>query len=346
MQWFLACFFMVIILVSIGFLTGGLLISSLPARMKPSARAFLIVPLGWSVLALVATLFGWFGSGYAGSHCISITGLLTAAGAWFGRDCLRCAAGDYVRVVIFAGFASFPILGSLLRIGSFSLYNDTFFYCGQAMWLQHHGFLMTATTDGGHPAWSTVSMMQDAHLRMGAPFLLGWIQSIFGIDLPYEVFPAVAALGVICGALGVGATVIATCPGCWLEAWLTALATAVTMNGFPFGAAHGFLPQTWGIAFAAVAFGLRGIEISTHAHRSRRGLLVTGVPLGLCVAASMHCYWDLLPLEAPAIACTYFFPWPSRNERAWKAICRQASIPLLTCLLCVNLVFLQDSMVL
>ena len=337
MQWYLASLSLLLVLVGIGFLTGCLLIVWLPARMQPAARIFLSVPLGWVLLTFVATLLGWFGPGYAHCHSAAVTLVLTAAGAWTGRGWLRHVGGDCLRLVTFVIVASFPFLSSLWRVGSFSLYNDTYLYCGQALWLQHHHFWLPAQTDGGHPAWGTVMLMQQTSLRMGASFLLGWIHAAVGLETPYEIFPAVAALGVICGALSVGATILAACPGRWPEAWLTALAAAVTLNGFAFGAAHGFLPQTWGLAFAATAFGLRGLEVSTRAERSGRARWGAGVPLGLCAAASMHCYWDLLPLEGSALTCTYLWPWPGWSAPAWKETWRRASVPLFAGLLLVNL---------
>ena len=337
-RWYLSSLLILLVLVGGGFLTGNLLIVWLPARMQPAARVFLSVPLGWALLTLVATLLGWAGHGYADCHPAAVTAALAAAGAWAGRRSLRRAGGDCLRLAGFCVVASFPVLAPLLRIGTFNLYNDTYLYDGQARWLQHHGFLATAHTDGGHPLWGTVILMQRVPLRMGASFVLGWVEAIFGSAWPHDVFPAVAALGVVCGALAVGATLLAACPGRWPEAWLTALAVAVTVNGFAFGATNGFLPQTWGLALAAAAFGLRGLEMSTHAKRSGpRARWRTGLPLGICAAASMHCYWDVLPLEAPALACSYLLPWPGRSASAWRGVWTRAWVPLLTCVLLVNL---------
>ena len=339
MQWYLASLLMLLVLVGIGALTGGLLTVWLPARTRPAARMFLSVPLGWSILTLVAALLGWAGPGYAHCHCALLTAALAAAGAWTDRHgWRRRAGGGCLRLAAFCVLASFPVLGSLFQHGSFSLYNDTFLYDGQAQWLQEHGFWTLARTEGGHPLWSTVRLMQETPLRMGAPFLLGWVQAAFGLELPHLAFPVVAALGVVCGALGVGATVLAACPGRWPEAWLAALAAAVTLNGFAFGAVGGFLPQTWGLALASAAFGLRGLELGVPVDpRAGRARWRTGVPLGVCVAASMHCYWDVLPLEAPALAGTYLLPWPGRDLRAWRGVWEQARTPLLTALLLVNL---------
>ena len=337
MEWYFTSLCILWLLVTAGGLTGHLLLVGLPTRMQPGARLFLSVPLGWAWLTLVASLLGWFGPGYAACHCAAITLASAAAGAWVGRSALRRAGGDFLRLSGFCVLASFPMLGSLLRTGSFALYNDTYLYAAQATWLQQHSFWTPAHTDGGHPAWGAVALMQNVPLRMGASFLLGWVHAACGLETPYQVYPAVAALGLICGALAAGATVLAACPGRWPEAWLTALAVAVTLNGFTFGAAQGFLPQTWGLAFAAAAFGLRGLELGTHAERSGRARWRTGVPLGICAAASMHCYWDLLPLEGAALASTYLLPWPGRSACHWREQWRQARVPLLTSVALVNL---------
>ena len=223
------------------------------------------------------------------------------------------------------------MLGSLWLHGTFNAYNDTFIYICHGQWLQGHGFLEPAHTDGGHPAWGTVVYLREVHLRMGTSFLLGWVQAMFGREWSYEVFPLVSALGVICGALGVGATVLAACPGRWLEAWLAAMATAVTANGFVFGATNGFLPQTWGLAFVSAAVGLRGLELGTRAQPGSGAAWKTGVPFGVCVAAMMQFYWDLLPLAGPALASAYLLPWPGRSASAWRAVWARAWPPALVC---------------
>ena len=341
MQWYFASLAGLGILVSVGTLMGALVIAPLPARMQPGARIFLCLPLGWGLLTLVATLLGWFGRGFSGEHCAVVTLLLSVAGAWAGRRWLWRSGGDAVRLAAFCVIASFPFLGPLLLYGSFSNYNDTFIYICQAQWLQAHGFLEPARTNGGHPAWATVQLFQNTGLRMGSAFVLGWVQAIFGREWSYEVFPLVSALGVICGALGIGATLLAACPGRWLEAWLAALTAAVTVNGFAFGAANGFLPQTWGLAFAATAFGLRGLELGTRADRSGCAPWRTGVPIAIGVAASMHCYWDLLPLEGPALGLTYLLPWPGWNTADWRKIWVRTRALAVSCLLLVNLEWLR-----
>ena len=309
MHLYFASLVMLLTLARLGALTGSLVISAfLPMRMQPGAQVFLSVPLGWAVLTLVATFLGWLGHGFAGWHCAAITALLSAEGAWTGRGWLQRSGGDAVRLAAFCVVASFPVLGSLLLHGTFDAYNDTFIYICHGQWLQGHGFLEPARTDGGHPAWGTVIYLREVHLRMGTSFLLGWVQAMFGWEWSYEVFPLVSALGVICGALGVGATVLASCPGRWVEAWLAALATAVTVNGFVFGATNGFLPQTWGLAFVAAATGLRGLELGTRAKPDGGAAWKTGVPFGICIAAMMQCYWDLLPLAGPALGPLIWSP--------------------------------------
>ncbi len=338
MPWYLASLAMLLMLMGCGAATGSLVLAFLPGRMQPGARMFLSVPLGWALLTLVITLLGWVGHGFAGWHCAAVTVVLSAAGAWVGRRWLRRVGLDAVLMAVFGGLASFPVLGSLERTGSFALYNDAYIYLCHAQWLQTHGAMADATTVGGHPAWGPVIIMQATHLRLGTSFVLGWVQSMFRREWSYEVYPVVAALGLICGALGVGAAVLAACPGRRVEAWLTALAAAVTVNGFAFGAVGGFLPQTWGLAFAAAACALRSMEMGLRAEeRSGAARWRTGVPLGICVAASMHCYWDLLPLEGPALALTYLVPWPGGTLAAWRQAWARARVPLLTSVLLVNL---------
>lgn len=336
MQWYLASLTMLLVLATAGFLIGAMAVAPLPARMQPAAREFLCLPLGLAVLVLVATLAGWLGHGFAGVHCAVLTSLLAAAGAWVGRGWLWRRPGRWVRLLAFCVAGSFAVLSPLLFIGSFSAYNDTYIYMTHAQWLQTHGATATASTAGGQVTWAQAVSMQNAGIRLGTSFLLGWVQGGFGREWSYEVFPLAAALGVICGALGVGATVLAACPGRWVEAWLAALAAAGTMNGFVFGAHSGFFAQTWGLAFALAAGGLRSVELGTRAKQSGSGTWRTGVPLGVCLAAAMQCYWDLLPLLGPALAATYLLPWPGRNGAAWRRVWTRAWVPAATCAVLVN----------
>ena len=90
-----------------------------------------------------------------------------------------------------------------------------------------------------------------------------------------------------------------------------------------------------------MAFGLRGLELGTDAAPRGRAAWRTGLPLGVCVAASMHCYWDLLPLEGPALAATYLWPWPGRDRLRWRAVLAAAWVPALAALLLVNLEWIR-----
>jgi hypothetical protein len=325
------------VMLGVSFAIGALIIVWLPSRMQPAARLFLAVPLGCALLALVATLLGWFGHGFGGWHCLIVTVLLTGCGVWTGRRHLPGWGRELAPLSAFALLGSFSILAPLMRFGAFCEYNDTFMYLTHAQWLQHHGFLGHAHTEGGHPAWSQIVYFRDTSMRMGASFLLGWMQSAFQLDWSYEVFPTLSALALLCGALSIGGTVLAACPGARAEAWLAALAVAATVNGFAFGAATGFFGQTWGLAFVTLAFALRGLEMMDRpAGTGPLSRWRSGTAVGIAVAAAMHCYWDLAPFTAAGLAASYFVPWPGRERRAWRDAWACAWPALLASVVLVN----------
>ena len=216
---------------------------------------------------------------------------------------------------MFGGIASLPLLHQFWIAGSFNVFNDTFMYIVHAQWLQTHGFIEPSGATWEHPAWAQVAGYQESHLRMGASFLLGWIQALVGTEWSCDVYPTVVMLGMICGALSVGATVMWVCPRRWTGAWLAALGAAVTLNGFAFGAVHGFLPQTFGIAFGTAALSLLGAGLADRG--SLRPRFVPIVPIALCAAASVHCYSEFSPFLLASALPAIFVPWPA-NAITWR----------------------------
>jgi hypothetical protein len=273
--------------------------------------------LGLAALVLAATLAGWAGHGYARWITVPVTLALAVAGGW-RRRAARGTGGYLALLGGFGLLASLPALATVLRCASFCTQNDAFIYLTQAQWLQSHGFRQPVAERALHPALGMVWLFQQAGLRMGSTFLLGWLQSLLGLKWSVDIYPATLALGLVCGAMAVGAVVLTVCPQRRTEAWLAALTAALTLNGFAYGPLAGFLPQTYGLAFAAGAFALRGLEI---AGRRRGGDVdpaggwLGTLPLALCLAAAVLSYSEITPFLAAGTALSYLFPWPKAGDR-------------------------------
>lgn len=294
----------------------------LPWRLRPGARLFLAPLLGLALLVLLATLTGWVArGGYRWWFCLPLTVALILLGASRVRLPLwRTGLLTAARLTTFCAIASFPFLGQVWQYGAFNPFNDTFTYLVHAQWLQAHGFAEPALVSGSHPAWTQVASYQDTGLRMGASFLLGWLQAASGREWSWEVYPAVVSAGLVAGALTVGASVLAACPGQRRAAWLAALAAAVSLDGFAIGPVQfGFLPQTFGLAFGGGALALRGLEIASGGGSNRAGgdsttltgRLRAGLPAALLLAASVFCYSEFAPFLALAWVGSYLLtpPW-------------------------------------
>jgi hypothetical protein len=311
-MWYLGAFFAMFVQLAAASLIGqGLLQYCLRRRMRPVATLFLSPLAGLSVLVLAATAAGWLGHGYRQWLCVGLTAGFCLAGAWLSRE----GRGFSRRIVFLAGFAllsSFPMLQTLLAFNCYSPFNDAFIYLTHAQWLQSHGFRDAVTERTLHPALSQVTLFQQHGLRMGTSFLLGWLQAFYGLRWASDIYPTASALAVTCGGLAVGAIVLTVCPRQRAEAWLAALAATVTLNGFAFGSIFGFLPQTYGSAFAAGALALRGLEVASDLGlEPSRNPIRSTLPLALCMAAAIVSYSEQMPFLVCTIGLSYLLPWQS-----------------------------------
>lgn len=289
----------------------------LPWRQRPGARLYLSPLLGLSVLVLVATGFGWFAKGFRLWYCLPCTLLPAAAIAVLRPKFLAARLPTIAAQTVFFTVASFPVLCPLWRFGCYSPFNDTFTYLVQAQWLQTHGFVRTVIASPFQPAWLQVLYYQQTGLRMGASFLLGWLQAVFGLGWSYEIFPLAAALGLASGALAAGGLVNAVSPRNRRGAWLVALSAAVSVDGFAFGAVLGFLPQTFGLAFVTAALVLRGQLMQREFQGRPAPGWTAQLPLALACAAAIYCYSEAAPFLIAAMGLSYLLPWPG-DQAAWR----------------------------
>ena len=310
-MWYLGSLLIVLVSLAACAVIGQPLVDCLPYRLRPGARLFLSPLLGLAVLVLVATLTGWCGHGYRQWLCLTILSGLAALGGWRRRR--RNGAGGYFsRLTVFGVLASLPALASVLRRGGFNTQNDAFMYLVQAQWLQDHGFRQPVHEPSLHPALTMITLFQNQGLRMGTSFWLGWLQSAFGLAWSLDAYPAVTAIGSVVGALAIGAGVLAVFPHRRTEAWLCALAAASTLNGFSFGPIAGFLAQTYGLAFAAGVFVLRGMEVGAARRGGPSGGWRGVLPQALCLACAILCYSEMAPFLLAGLGLSYLLPWPGQ----------------------------------
>ncbi len=298
---------------------GGAVVSWLPWRQRPAAGVFLAPLVGAAVFALLATAVGWSGHGFRTFPSRLVTMLVLVLAGWQQRRDFPALARRAAAWALFGAIASLPLLHQFWIAGSCNLFNDAFMYIVHAEWLQTHGFTEPSGASWEHPAWAQVAGFQGPHLRMGASFLLGWMQATTGLEWSCDVYPAVVMLGLIGGALSIGATVLWVSPRRWIGAWLAALGAAVTLNGFAFGAVHGFLSQTFGIGFGTAALSLWGAALADC--RSLRPRFRHLMPGALCAAASIHCYSEFSPFLVTGLLLAILIPWPSdavARRRRWR----------------------------
>jgi len=293
-MWYLGCLFILISVLAASSVTGTALCQVLPFKIRAHATAAYAPLVGLAVFVLLATAVGWLGIGFRTWICLPLSALVVLTALWFCRDrgkALRNAG----QASAFAIVASAGWFLSIIRYQAFNPYNDAFTYLVQAQWLQVHPFREIVQPSGQYPAWTQVASYQALHLRMGASFFFGWVQASFGVDWSYLVYPVVVVLPLVVGALAVAGTALFTVRKGRVACWLGAAAGVTTLNGFSFGTMLGFLPQSYGIAFAFGGLGLLGMYIHS---LKRDGLVPTQalIPGAILLSALLFCYPEISPL--------------------------------------------------
>ena len=305
-MWYFGSIFILIILLSIITIIGRPVCELLPFRVRPSAKLLLSPVIGLSILTLTATFFGWI-FGDAPYICIPVTLLLTGVAFYFDRN--RGISLKHLSVLWgYAALSSGAVLFGILRGHCFNPSNDTFIYLVHSQWLQQHAFREPALESGFYPALTQVSGFQYAGLRMGASFLMSWIQGMFAAPWSYLVYPVAVTLPLIAGCLVIGYCASLNSPGRY-KPFLIAFFAAVSLNGFTFGTSCGFLPQTYGIAFAIGSLLMLGIANSRLSRvRSWKEAFLLAIPCALLFSSMVYSYSEIAPFPTFAfvLASLYF----------------------------------------
>jgi hypothetical protein len=293
-MWYAGCLFVLIVFLSACSVAGTAVCRFLPFKIRSHATAAYSPLIGLALFVLLSTLVAWVGIGFRTWICLPLSAAAVLAALWLCGDpgkALRVAAQSSAFAVLSSIGWFFPII----RYQAFNPYNDTFTYLVHAQWLQSHPFRESARVSGQYPALTQIATYQAHQARMGASFLFGWVQATFGVDWSYLVYPAVAVLPLIAGALAVAGTALFVVRKGRLVCWLGAAAAVTTLNGFSFGTMLGFLPQSYGIALGFGGLGLLGMCVYCLRHD---GLLLTRalIPSAILMAALLFCYPEVTPL--------------------------------------------------
>jgi hypothetical protein len=293
-MWYLGCLFILIAVLSACSVTGMALCRVLPFRIRAHATAAYAPLIGLAVFVLLATAVGWAGEGFRTWICLPLSAVVVLAGLWMCGDRGK-ALRNVAQVSAFATLASAGWFFSIIRYQAFTPYNDAFTYLVQAQWLQAHPFREIVRASGQYPALTQIAAYQAFHLRMGASFLFGWVQAAFGVDWSYLVYPVIIVLPLIAGALAVAGTAMFVVRNARFVCWLGAAAAVTTLNGFSFGTMLGFLPQSYGIAFAFGGLGLLGMYTYCLKHD---GMVRTRalIPGAIVLSALLFSYPEITPM--------------------------------------------------
>jgi hypothetical protein len=299
---------------------GRALTERIVGRERPFFSLYLAPILGTAIVLHVAVLGGWVHGRFAHGAWVAVAQLVVTVGAFCSLRAKRSALRAALLVALYSTIAALPAWFTVARFGAFNPYNDTFTYLVHGQYLQEHAFHEPAPATGFQADLTQVSLYQQHRMRMGASFLLAWVQALFGLRWAHEIYPAVVGL-----ALGASALAAAAAFHRWgLPSRRASLAAGLvvpfTLNGLSHGALTGFLPQTFGLAFAFAVLLAWGVLLRRSTERPAPGFALPAIVATL-VAASAHSYGELAPFLAIAgvlsLAGVWFRARP-RSAALWR----------------------------
>ncbi len=325
---------MAVMLVS-GVVIGWRLVDLLPWRLRAESRLFLSPLIGLAALLHVVVLLGWIGHGYRQPVCLLVIALSVLVSLWGRRD-VTTLIKNALLIVCFSVVVTAGVLYPVWKYAAMNPYNDTFTYWVHGQWLQTHGFAEPVAQSGNYPAIGLVRCFQLTGIRMGASFMLGFVQALMGAGWSYQVYPAAAAIPVAMCALVVAGTAYSVCRRMLLSL-LCGAAIGLTLNGLTYGASNGFFAQTWGLAFLAGTLVLTGAVLRrTLTHSRTQATLGQWIPVGLLLSATIHAYSQISPFVIAAIGLAFLIA-AFRFPRRLAALFAVVGWLGLLCLILVNL---------
>lgn len=273
----------------------------LPDPFRDTVGFYITPLLGLAGVILITTLYGWL-SPFKTSISLALAVGLVLIGIKFEKQRSELFR-DWMVVSAFAIIATISILAPGIRFDSFNPFNDTFTYLVHGQWLQEHAFSEVARASGFFPAETQIVVYQQGRHRMGGSFFLGFVQSLFHLEWSYYAYMATAGVVFAVGSLALGGIIQQVVPVSRKLTLVLATLPAFTMNGFVFGAQYGFLPQTFGLAFASglacLIPGLMAYTLSTKPVWTKQFFNL--LPLSLCCSALLVTYNDMFPVVGAGI---------------------------------------------
>ena len=305
-MWYFGSIFILIILLSVITILGRPVCELLPFRVRPSAKLLLSPVIGLSILTLAATFFCWIFRATP-CLCIPVTLLLTGVAFYFDRN--KGILLKHLSVLWgYAAASSGVVLFGLLRYDCFNPFNDASTYVVHSQWLQQHAYREPALVSGFFPSLTQVAGYQHTGLRMGASFFMAWIQAMFGAPWSYLIYPVAVTLPLIAGCLVIGYCASINSYGRY-RPFLVAFFAGLSLNGFAFGISWGFLPQTYGIAFAIGSLLMLGIANSRLSKvKAWKEAFLLAIPCALLFSSMVYSYSEIVPFTTFAfvLASVYF----------------------------------------
>ncbi len=328
-----------VLLLMAATLIGRRVACLLPYRLRPRAKLYLAPALGLGVLVLASSYIGY----YVGFAVIpGAVAAATAAGAivaWL-TEARRIEAGLHGLTVGLVSFiAGSAILMCVWRYGGFDSANDAFTYLAHGNWLQTHAFREPIAPNDIKPYSTQVACYQRIGFRMGASYLLGWVQAMAGLRWSYVAYPVVGAA--VATALGFAAVFAASlcCHIRRVHGLLLACLPGVSAGAVAFALIKGFLHQEVGSAFGLVFLAAGGAVIVEFMRppklRSPSGLWGSGLLLGGLFAAVVYSYGEISSFLAVGALVTLVVAIVIAPSR-WLALLGLAGIAAITAILLIN----------
>jgi hypothetical protein len=281
-----------VFLLSIFVMTVGQSISMLlPQTIRKTASFYLSPILGLALIMLCSMAYGWL-IPFSFKYSILLAFILTAISLLVIKNRIEVLKNS----LLFGGFAvcaSIPFLVPFLKYGGYNPGTDIYTYISQAQWMQLHPFKETVTPSGFFPYLTQISLYQQTGSRMGASFMLGYWQSLLHLSWSYEAFVPATSVAFASGCLAIIAAVRQFIDISFYRSLCLALWAAFSLNGFQFGAAWGFYPQTYGLAFISGVIALLPLTFNYFAkifEVSFKEKIVTCVPLALLMGSFLQAY--------------------------------------------------------
>lgn len=259
-MWHISCLASAFLLLLMSDRLGAWLLNLLPLRVRSHAILAYAPAAGLSVLVTTSAAIGWLVP-YKTWYCLPL-GLLGVMACFVPPPSFTPFVRRLITLATVTALCGLPWIYTLARYEAFNPYNDAFIYLCQAQWLQVHPFRTPAVTSGYYP-WTTQTRVAQANnWPMGASFLLAFLQAAVGADWSFLVFPVLMMTAAAVCAIAAAGTIRIAATKHWPDALACGTVIATGLGGVPFGAAHGFYPQTLALAIASGSVGLWGLSLA------------------------------------------------------------------------------------